>query len=204
MSLIFLVIPRNRLLIHVKSIEQYPVEIVFKDVYESLIHGISWKEINFHDHNRLFNHLCKFFILLMDGKAHQFKMCHGQHYQGRHFQVIDRLYWYIIRTRWIVRELYPHLLSVQSNFCGPKDFKWRGLIQEDLVILVAQVQFHCQHSGLVSLASTMMFMVQVVDMWSSSILQDLVVDVGLSSILQVLVVVIMRHLLLMSLCNIWL
>jgi len=39
MSLIFFVIPKNRMLIHVKSIEQYPVEIVFKDMYESLIHG---------------------------------------------------------------------------------------------------------------------------------------------------------------------
>ena len=42
-SLIVAVIPQYRLLIHVNSIEQYLVEIVFKDVYESLIHGISWK-----------------------------------------------------------------------------------------------------------------------------------------------------------------
>ena len=39
MSLIVSVIPQYRLLIHAKIIEQYPVEIVFKDVYESLIHG---------------------------------------------------------------------------------------------------------------------------------------------------------------------
>ena len=42
-SLIIFVIPHNRLLIHVISIEQYPVETIFKDDYESLTHGISWK-----------------------------------------------------------------------------------------------------------------------------------------------------------------
>lgn len=38
-------IPQYRLLICVNSIEQYPVETIFKDVYESLIHGTSWKEV---------------------------------------------------------------------------------------------------------------------------------------------------------------
>ena len=39
MSLNVSVILQNRLLVHVNSIEQYSAEIVFKDVYESLIHG---------------------------------------------------------------------------------------------------------------------------------------------------------------------
>jgi len=43
MALIVSVILQHILLIHVNSIEQYPIETVFKDVYESLIHGISWK-----------------------------------------------------------------------------------------------------------------------------------------------------------------
>jgi len=63
MSLIASVIPQYRLSIHVNGIEQYPIETIFKDDYESLTHGISWKEVNFHVHNRLFNHLFKFFIL---------------------------------------------------------------------------------------------------------------------------------------------
>ena len=63
MSLIVSIIPQYRLLIHVNGIEQYPVETIFKDDYESLTHGISWKEINFHAHNRLFAHRCNFFIL---------------------------------------------------------------------------------------------------------------------------------------------
>ena len=62
-SLLVSVVPQYRLLIHVNSIEQYPVEIFFKDVYESLIHGTSWKEVNFHVHNRLFDHLRKLYIL---------------------------------------------------------------------------------------------------------------------------------------------
>ena len=66
-SLIISVIPQDRLLIHVKSIEQYHVEIVFEDDYESLTHVISWKEINCHVHNRLFDHHRKLFILQMDG-----------------------------------------------------------------------------------------------------------------------------------------
>jgi len=41
--LIVSIIPQNRLLIHVKSIEKYPVKTVFEDDYESLTHGISWK-----------------------------------------------------------------------------------------------------------------------------------------------------------------
>ena len=88
-SLIVYVITQNRLLIHVNGIEQYPIETVFKDDYESLTHGISWKEINFHVHNRLFNHLRKLCILHIDGTVHRFKMCHDQHHQGHQFQVVD-------------------------------------------------------------------------------------------------------------------
>jgi len=62
-SLIFSVILQNRLLIHVHGIEQHPVETVFKDDYESVTHGCSWKEINCYVHNRLFDHCCKLFIL---------------------------------------------------------------------------------------------------------------------------------------------
>lgn len=39
MSLIVFLIPQYRLLIHVNSIEQYPIETIFKYIYESLIHG---------------------------------------------------------------------------------------------------------------------------------------------------------------------
>ena len=39
--LIVSIIPQDRLLIHVKSIEQYPIDIVFEVDYESLTHGIS-------------------------------------------------------------------------------------------------------------------------------------------------------------------
>ena len=77
------------MLIHVDGIEQYPVQIVFKDDYESLTHGSSWKEINFHVDNRLFAHRRKLFMLQMDGKGHRLKVCHGQHYRGHHLQVID-------------------------------------------------------------------------------------------------------------------
>jgi len=111
-SLIVSIIPQYILLMHVNGIEQYPIEIAFKDDYESLTHGISWKENNCHIHNKLFDHLRKLFILQMDGTGHRFKMCHGQRHQGHHLQGVDRMYWYIIRTRWRVRELYPHLLSV--------------------------------------------------------------------------------------------
>ena len=76
-SLIVSVIPQNRLLIHVDGIKQYPVEYVFKNDYESLTHGSSWKEINYHVHNRLFDHRSKLFIVQMDGTNHLFKMCHG-------------------------------------------------------------------------------------------------------------------------------
>jgi len=112
MSLDVSVIPQNRLLVHVNSIEQYSIETIFKDVYESLIHGTSWKEVNFHVHNRLFDHLRKLYILLMDRIGHKFRGFHDQHHLGHHFQVIDLMYWYIFRTRWRVRELYPHLLSI--------------------------------------------------------------------------------------------
>jgi len=61
--LIVSVISKNRLLIHVNGIKQYPVETIFKDDYESLTHGISWKEINFQFYNRLFNHCRKLCIL---------------------------------------------------------------------------------------------------------------------------------------------
>ena len=131
-SLVVSIIPQNRLFIHVDGFKQRPVETIFKDC-ESLTHGSSWKEFNCHIHNRFFNHLYKLYILQMDGTSHRFKKYHGQHHQGHHFQVVDQMYWYIFQTRWRVRELYLHLLSVQSNFCGPKAFKWRGLIQEDLV-----------------------------------------------------------------------
>jgi len=58
------VIPQYRLLVHVNGyIEQYLVETVLKDVYESLTRGTSWKEVNCHVHNRLFNHLRKLYIL---------------------------------------------------------------------------------------------------------------------------------------------
>lgn len=57
------VVLQHRLLIHGNGIEQYPIETIFKDDYGSLTHGISWKEINCHFYNRLFNHRCKCFIL---------------------------------------------------------------------------------------------------------------------------------------------
>jgi len=76
-SLIVYVIPQNRLLIHVNGIEQCPIETYFKDDYESLTHGSSWKEINCHVHNRLFNHHRKLFILQKDGTCHQVKKCDG-------------------------------------------------------------------------------------------------------------------------------
>lgn len=77
MSRIYLTIffiPQNRLLIHVNGIEQYPVETIFKDNYESLTHGISWKEVNSHVHNRVFDHHHKLFVFQMDGTGHQIKM----------------------------------------------------------------------------------------------------------------------------------
>lgn len=137
-SLIVSVILQYRLLIHVNGIEQYPIETILKDDYESLTHGISWKEINYHVHNRLFDHRRKLYILQMDGICHRFKMCHGQHHQAHHLQVIDRMYWHIFWTRSRVRELYPRFISIQSNFYGPKAFKWRGLTQEDLIKSVTQ------------------------------------------------------------------
>jgi len=112
MSLIVSVITQNRFLIHVESIEQNPIETFFDDDYESLTHGSSWKEINSHVHNRLFDHRHKLFILQMYGTCQSTKTCHGQHHQGHHLQVIDRMYWYIIRERWKVREPYPHQLFV--------------------------------------------------------------------------------------------
>ena len=110
MSLIVSVILQYIFLIHVNSIEQYPIVTVFKDDYESLIHGISWKEINFHVHNRLFSHHRKLCILQMDEMGHRLKRYHGQHHQGHHLQVIDRMYWYIVRSRWKERDFYPHRL----------------------------------------------------------------------------------------------
>ena len=111
-SLSVSVIPQYRLLIHVNGIEQYLIETIFKDDYESLTHGILWKEINYHVHNRLFAHRRKFFILQMYGTGHRLKMCHGQHYQGHHLQVTDRMYWHIVKSRWKEREFYPHRLFV--------------------------------------------------------------------------------------------
>lgn len=35
-----------------------------------------------------------------------------QHHQGHHLLVVDRMYWYIIRSRWKEREFYPHRLFV--------------------------------------------------------------------------------------------
>lgn len=72
------------MLIYVNGIEQYPIETVFKDDYESLTHGSSWKEINCHVHNRLFDHRHKFVILQIDGIGHKLKMCHGQHHLSHH------------------------------------------------------------------------------------------------------------------------
>jgi len=63
MYLIVSVVPQYRLLIHVNGIKQYLVDTIFKDDYESLTHGILWKEINFHVHNRLIDHRRKLFIL---------------------------------------------------------------------------------------------------------------------------------------------
>ena len=108
MSLIVSIIRQYTLLIYVNSIEQYPVEIVFKDDYESITHGSSWKETNCHVHKRLFYHCHKLFILQMDETDHRLKRCHGQHHQGHHVQVIDQMYWYIIRSRWKERDFYPH------------------------------------------------------------------------------------------------
>ena len=82
-SFIVSVIPQNRLLIHFDGIEKYLVETVFKDDYESLTHCYSWKEINFHIHNTLFDHLHKLSKLQMDGTGHRLKKCHGQHHQGQ-------------------------------------------------------------------------------------------------------------------------
>jgi len=75
-SLIVYIITQKRLLIHVNGSEEYPVQTIFKDDYESLTHGSSWEEINCLVHKRLFNHRRKLFILQMDAIGHQIKMCH--------------------------------------------------------------------------------------------------------------------------------
>ena len=77
MSFIVSIVPQNILLIHDNGIQQYHVEIVFKDDYGSLIHGVSWKEINCHVHNRFFGHPHKLYILQVEGTDHRFKMCHN-------------------------------------------------------------------------------------------------------------------------------
>ena len=106
-SLIVSFIPQNRLFIHVEGIKQHPIETVFKDC-ESLMRDSSWKEFNCHVDNRLFAHRCKLFILRMEEIGHQIKRYHGQHHQGHHLQVIDRMHWYIVRSIWKERDFYPH------------------------------------------------------------------------------------------------
>ena len=88
-SLNISVIPKSRLLIPIRCIEQSSTNTVFKDVFESLTHDSLWKEYNFHVDNRLFAHRCKVFILWMEETGHQIKRYHGQHHQGHHMQVID-------------------------------------------------------------------------------------------------------------------
>jgi len=68
-SLIVPLISQNILFIHFDGIKQHPVEIVFKDC-ESLTHGFSWKEFNFHVDNKLFSHRRKLCILQMDETCH--------------------------------------------------------------------------------------------------------------------------------------
>jgi len=102
------VIPESRLLIPIRCIEQSFTNIVFKDVSESLTYDSSWKEFNFHVDNRLFAHCRKLIILRMEETSHQIKMFHGQHNQGHRMQMIDRMHWYIVSSRWKERELYPH------------------------------------------------------------------------------------------------
>lgn len=97
--LIISIISQNRLFIQVYGIKQHPLDIVFKDC-ESLTHDSSWKEFNCHVDNKLFSHRHKLFVLQMEETGHRSKKCHGQHHQGHHLQVIDRMYWYIIRSRW--------------------------------------------------------------------------------------------------------
>ena len=90
-SLIVFVIPQNRLFIHVDGIKQHSVETGFKDC-ESLTYGSSSKEFNCHVYSRLFAHCRKLFILWMDETGHRLEKYHGQHNQGHHLQVIDRMY----------------------------------------------------------------------------------------------------------------
>jgi len=111
-SLNISVIPESRLLIPIRCIEQSSTNIVFKDVFESLTHDSSWKEFNCHVDNRLFTHRRKLFILRMEETGHRIERYHGQHDQGHHMQGIDRMYWYIVRSRWKEREFYPHQLFV--------------------------------------------------------------------------------------------
>ena len=82
-SLIVSLISQNRLFIHVDGIKQHPVETIFKG-YESLTHGSSWKEINFHVNNMLFSHRRKLFIQRMEETGHQIKRYHAQHHQDHH------------------------------------------------------------------------------------------------------------------------
>ena len=106
-SLIVSVIPQNRLFIQVDGIKKHLVETIFKDC-ELLTHDSSWKKFNCHVDNRLFAHCRKLFIPQMEETGYRIKKCHGQHHQGHHFQVIDQMYWYIVRSRWKEREFYPH------------------------------------------------------------------------------------------------
>ena len=146
-SLNILVIQESRLLILIRCIEKSSTNTVFKDVFESLTHDSSWKEFNCHVDIRLFSHRRKLFILRVDETGHRIKKCHGQHHQGLHLQVIDQIYWYIIRSRCKERDFYPHRLFFQWKFCGPKAFKWRGMIQEDPLILLHKcLKFRHQYS----------------------------------------------------------
>lgn len=51
------VILQNSSLAHESYIKQYPEDIDFKDVYESLTHGAHVEEVNYHVHDRLLYHL---------------------------------------------------------------------------------------------------------------------------------------------------
>ena len=95
----------SRLLKSIRYVEQSSTKNIFKDVFESLTHDSLWKEYNCHVDNRLFAHHRKLFILWMEETGHQIKRYHGQHHQGHHMQVIDRMHWYIFRLRWKEREL---------------------------------------------------------------------------------------------------
>lgn len=69
-SLNISVIPERRLLIPIKCIEQHSTNTIFKDDFESLTHDSSWRESNFHVHNKLFAHHRKLAILRIEETVH--------------------------------------------------------------------------------------------------------------------------------------